>query len=210
MDEYLKFRKYDLITVQIKPANKDPRSESYIPDRASISAVDHLDGWKARHPYVSPLSSQWTMCGILRAQREGRPYPSLAIVRPRTVADLRITRHPGWTPEQAQKLKVNLGQEDLFGEAPKVQLLEAPRFDAKYSYYCEDPTCKGHNQGMLDWELVALQRRLKDRDDDEAMNELHKRFFEQMCLSSRGPLFFVGNQLKHPLAFSVLGVYRSS
>lgn len=209
MDEYLQFRKYDLITVQVKPASKDPRSESYIPDRGTITTLDHLDGWKPRHPYVSPLSSRWTMCGILRAQREGKPFPSLAVVRPQAVVDLKITRHPGWTREQAQKLKVNLGQEDLFGSAPKVQLLEAPRFEAKYFYFCEDLVCKGHNQGLLDWELVALERRLRDRGDQEAMAELRKRFFEQICSPSRGPMFFVGNQLKHPLAFSVLGVYRS-
>lgn len=209
MEEYLRFRKYDLITVQVKPASKDPRSESYLPDRSTITALDHLEGWKARHPYLSPLSSRWTMCGILGAQRDGRPFPSLAVIRPRKVSDLKVTRHPGWTLEQARKLNVNLGQEDLFGSAAKMQLLEAPRFEAKYSYYCDDRVCRGHNQGMLDWELVALERRLKDRDDQEAISELRKRFFEDMCSPSRGPMFFVGNQLKHPLAFSVLGVYRS-
>ncbi len=209
MEEYLRFRKYDLITVQMKPASKDPRSESYVLDRSTIATVDHFEGWKPRHPYLSPLSSQWTMCGILGAQREKRPYPSLAVVTPRKVVDLKITRHPGWSPEQAQKLKVNLGQEDLFGSAPKVQLLEAPRFEAKYSYYCEDSMCKSHNQGLLDWELVALERRLKDRDAETAISELRKRFFTEMCAPDRGPMFFVGNQLKHPLAFSVLGVYRS-
>jgi hypothetical protein len=209
MEEYLQFKKYDLITVRVKPSGKDPRSESYIPDRSTITKVGHLDGWKPRHPYLSPLSSQWTMCGILGAQRESRPYPSLAVIRPREVSDLKVVRHPGWTAEQAEKLKVNLGQEDLFGSAPKVQLLEAPRFEAKYYYYCEDTTCKGHKQGLLDWELVALERRLKHLNDAAAMGELRKRFFEEMCAPARGPMFFVGNQLKYPLAFSVLGVYRS-
>lgn len=209
MEEYLRFRKYDLITVQVKPSGKDPRSESYIPDRSTITTVGHLDGWKARHPYLSPLSSQWTMCGILGAQREARPYPSLAVIKPRKVSDLKVVLHPGWTAEQAEKLRVNLGQEDLFGSAPKVQLLEAPRFEAKYSYYCEDSSCRGHNQGLLDWELVALERRLKQLDDVAAIGELRKRFFKEMCAPDRGPMFFVGNQLKHPLAFSVLGVYRS-
>lgn len=209
MEEYLQFTKYDLIRLQVKPASKDPRSESYIPDRSTIEAVAHLDPWKPRHRYVSPLSSQWTMCGILRAQRARQEFPSLAVIRPREVRDFKLTVHPGWTPEQAQKLKVNLGQEDLFGDAPKVQLLEAPRFEGKYSYLCEDKACKGHVQGLLDWELVALERRLKDRDDVTAMSEIRKRFFTQMCAPDRRPLFFVGNQLKHPLAFSVIGVYRS-
>jgi hypothetical protein len=149
------------------------------------------------------------MCGILRAQREGRDFPSLAAVRPREVRDFKLASHPGWSPEQAQKLKVNLGQEDLFGDAPKVQLLEAPRFEGKYSYLCEDSSCRGHLQGLLDWELVALERRLRDRDDATAMSEIRKKFFTEMCSPARQPLFFVGNQLKHPLAFSVIGVYRS-
>lgn len=209
MEEYLQFTKYDLIRLQVKPATKDPRSESYIPDRSTIEAVAHLDPWKPRHRYVSPLSSQWTMCRILKSQRAGKEFPSLAVIRPREVRDFKLTLHPGWTPEQAQKLKVNLGQEDLFGDAPKVQLLEAPRFEGKYSYLCEDKTCKGHVQGLLDWELVALERRLKDREDATAMFEIRKKFFTEMCSPDRRPLFFVGNQLKHPLAFSVIGVYRS-
>ncbi|MGO4584119.1 hypothetical protein AB4Z38_09580 [Arthrobacter sp. 2RAF6] len=209
MEEYLKFTKYDLITVQVKPAMKDPRSESYIPDRSTIQAIMHLKPWKPRHRYVSPLSSQWTMCGILGAQREGREFPSLAVVRPREVRDFKLTLHQGWTPEQMQKLKVNLGQEDLFGDAPKVELLEAPRFEGKYSYFCEDVNCRGHFQGLLDWELVALERRLKHLDDSTAMSEIRKKFFTEMCAPDRRPLFFVGNQLKHPLAFSVIGVYRS-
>ena len=98
---------------------------------------------------------------------------------------------------------------DLFGSAPKVQLLEAPRFEAKYYYSCEDTACRGHKQGLLDWELVALERRLKHLDDAAAIGELRKKFFEEMCAPDRGPMFFVGNQLKYPLAFSVLGVYRS-
>lgn len=209
MEEYLKFAKYDLIRLQVKPTNKDPRSESYTPDRSTIENIGHLDPWKPRHRYVSPLASDWTMCGILRAQREGQDFPSLAAIRPREVSDFKLKLHPGWTPEQARKLKVNLGQEDLFGAAPKVQLLEAPRFEGKYSYFCEDHSCRGHNQGMLDWELVALERRLRDQDDATAMSEIRQRFFVEMCASERKPLFFVGNQLKHPLAFSVIGVYRS-
>lgn len=209
MEEYLKFSKYDLIRLKVMPAARDPRSESYTPDRSTIENIGHLDPWKPRHRYVSPLASEWTMCGILRAQREGRQYPSLAVVRPRLVRDFKLTLHPGWTPEQAQKLGMNLGQEDLFGEAPKVQLLEAPRFEGKYSYLCEDDTCRGHNQGMLDWEMVALERHLRDRDDKTVMSEMRKRFFDEMCATNRQPLFFVGNQLKHPLAYSVIGVYRS-
>jgi hypothetical protein len=147
--------------------------------------------------------------GILRAQRERKAFPSLAVVQPREVRDFVLTLHPGWNPEQLSKLSVHLGQEDLFGDAPKTQLLEAPRFIGKYSYLCEDRHCNGHNQGMLDWELVALERRLKDSDDAAAMAEIRQRFFTEMCALDRKPLFFVGNQLKHSVTFSVLGVYRS-
>lgn len=210
MEEYLQFRKYDLMTVKVKPASKDPRSESYTPDRSTITTVKHLDTWKRRHPYVAPLSADWTMCGILRAQREHHPYPSLAVVTPREIVGLKITRHLGWSRQQSEKLRVNLGQEDIFGSSPKVRLLEPPRFEAKYAYYCGEPSCRGHNQGLLDWELVAFERRLRDRPDQEVANEIQKRFLTQMCSKDRGPLFFVGNQLKHPLAYSVLGIYRSN
>lgn len=209
MEEYLRFRKYDLIRVKVKPASRDYRSESYTPDRSTIETISHLEPWKPRHKFISPLVGEWTMCGLLRAQRERKPFPSLAVIQPREVRDFVLTDHPGWNAEQINKLNVNLGQVDLFGDAPKTQLLQAPQFIGKYSYFCEDQNCNGHNQGMLDWELVALERRLKDTGNDAAKEEIRKKFFTDMCAADRKPLFFVGNQLKHPVTFSVLGVYRS-
>jgi hypothetical protein len=66
----------------------------------------------------------------------------------------------------------------------------------------------GHRrQGLLDWELVTLQRRLGGLTDSEASQKIRDKFVGMMCASNRDVAFFVGNQAKRVNVFSVLGVY---
>jgi hypothetical protein len=85
--------------------------------------------------------------------------------------------------------------------------LEAPRFRGYYRWRCADRTCKGHRQGIIDWEWVALQRRLRSYADHDAMEALHRRFVDEICRPSNEVAFYVGNQAKRENVFSVLGVY---
>ncbi|BCB87186.1 hypothetical protein [Phytohabitans suffuscus] len=87
------------------------------------------------------------------------------------------------------------------------QPLQAPRFQARYRYRCHERRCGGHEQGLLDWEFVALQRHLAGRSDEEARVLLEARFLTMMFDEGRDPAFYVGNQAKRAHVFSVLGVY---
>lgn len=212
MDVLDRFRKYELLDLQVTPSRDDPRAESYKPDRSSIQHGERLEGWKARHPFVEPLADRWTMCGVLRAARAREPYPTLAVIRPQEVTGLEITNHPGWTADQLARMSGELRQQmDLFDqEATPTVPLEAPRFVVKYAYRCADAACNGHKQSLIDWEVTELVRRHHQGDDDATAAEaVRSRFLDQMASPERGPLFFVGNQLKNPLTYSVLGVYRS-
>jgi hypothetical protein len=146
------------------------------------------------------------MCQLNRAAQKRPDAQSLALVRPRQVDALEITPHPGWTPEQQQRIDAYADQPDLFGSQDRTPL-KAPRLRGSYRYRCHSPGCGGHRQGLLDWEFVALQRRLSDKSDDEVAAELQKRFRDMMCNPSRDVAFYVGNQAKRPHVFSVLGVY---
>lgn len=199
------FKKYEIVAVDAVPARPDPRHESWKPIQGTFIREGHLDRWPQRRPWLDPHVED-SMCRLNRAARERSDAQSLALVRPRQVDALEITPHPGWTPEQQQKIDAYADQPDLFGSQDRTPL-EAPRLRGSYRYRCHDPGCSGHRQGLLDWEFVALQRRLTDRSIDEAAAELRKRFLGMMCDPSRDVAFYVGNQAKRPQVFSVLGAY---
>lgn len=211
MAELERFKKYELVDVRVAPSHDDVRSESYKPDRGSLVHHEVLPPWKKRHPYVQPLADRWTMCEILGALRAKQPYPSLAVVRPRSVEDLVVEPHPGWTPAQQAKIDRAAHQMDLFDTGQRRPTpLEAPRFIARYHYHCMTETCPGHKQSLIDWEASELVRSRHSTDDDAtAIQGLRARFFEQMASPGRGPLFFVGNQARAKAGFTVLGVYRT-
>lgn len=99
-----------------------------------------------------------------------------------------------------------VNQLDLFGSNDRTAL-EAPRFRGKYHWRCSDSLCTGHEQGLLDWEFVALQRHLSGRPDDETKTAVRQRFLDEICGQGKELAFYVGNQAKRHNVFSVLGVY---
>jgi hypothetical protein len=197
------FRKYDVISVDATPARQDARRESWRPRMSTLRIENHLAD-RHRRDWIEPYIGRTTMCD----SNDGATMrsPSLALIRPRPVTDLTINRHPGWTAAQQAKIDKYVNQLDLFGNEDRTPL-EAPRFTGAYHYLCMKSGCRGHHQGILDWEFVALQRRLRDRDDPTAIRQLRAKFLDQMCAPDRDVAFYVGNQAVHPGTFSVLGVY---
>jgi hypothetical protein len=199
------FKKYDIVEVEAVPARQDPRQESWRPRMHTLRVVDHVSSWRQRASWLEP-AVETSMCQLYRESTRPAGGKSLALVRPREVLGLDIKPHPGWTPEQQHKIDQYVLQERLFDERDRTPL-QAPRFLAHYRYRCHEKLCNGHNQGLLDWEFVVLQRRLAHHSDAQAIAELRTKFFDMMCGSARRPAFYVGNQAKHPRIFSVLGVY---
>jgi hypothetical protein len=56
----------------------------------------------------------------------------------------------------------------------------------------------------VDWEVVALWRRIRNRSD---WKERMRLKLEQHLWLGRDTLLFVGNQEQRPIAFLVLGVF---
>ncbi len=207
-----KFRKYDLLSLELAPTPGDPRAESYRPNLGGITAIQHLDTWRARHPYVAPLTDQWTMCGILHRYRAREDFPSLAIIRPYQVKGLRFEDHGGWSETQLSAMRAQAAQGDLLAQASSRSpvILAAPMFRGVLRYTCQDKSCPGHDGSILDWEFTALERRLHGLPVEQIKAELKQRFLTEICAPKREVLFFVGNQKKRQHAFSILGFYRSA
>ncbi len=201
-----KFKKYDIVAVDATPnRTNDFRAESWRPDLDSLTVERHLQHWKRRRPWLDPYID-WTMCDFNRATREDPHARSLGLVRIADVSGLDVERHPGWTGDEQRRIDGYVNQLQLFGDDDRTPL-QAPRFRGSYKWRCAEPTCKGHRQGLIDWEFVALQRRLQNHGDSDAMSALKRRWVDELCSSANEVSFYVGNQAKHPQTFSVLGVY---
>ncbi|MDG4792178.1 hypothetical protein O7626_40970, partial [Micromonospora sp. WMMD1102] len=132
--------------------------------------------------------------------------PSLALIKPARLEDLEVVPHPGWSSSDQQKIDAYVNQFDLLNDRKRTPL-EAPRFKATYRYRCHDSRCRGHQQGVLDWELVTFQRRLRHHTDNDLRRAIIDKFLHELCAPTRDTAFYVGNQAKRVTAFSILGVY---
>jgi hypothetical protein len=198
------FQKYDVVTVRARPARNDPRVESWRPDMTSLRVERHLRPWTPRRPHIDPYIGG-SMCDFLEAVRTNPPAKSLAAIRPAAVEDVETEPHPGWTTDDQAKIEQYVNQLDLLGTERTA--LEAPRLRGWYRYRCMSRRCRGHRQGILDWEFARLQRRLRTLDNAAPSEALRDKFLRQLCASSRDVAFYVGNQAKRQHVFSVLGVY---
>lgn len=205
LDSNHQFAKYQVVHLNARPAPRDPRIESWRPDLTSIQPQEILAPWTPRRSYVDPYIVN-SMCNVLSDVRVHPPARSLAVVRPRTVDDVEVLPHPGWTADEQRKLDAYANQLDLAGSERR-KALEAPTFKGWYRYRCHEEGCQGHRQGILDWEFVALQRNLRDLSPAQAIARLREKFLYNLCGPERDVAFYVGNQAKRPHVFSVVGVY---
>ena len=201
-----RFRKYELVTVDARPARNDQRRESWKPILATLERGAFLKPWQPRRSWIDPYLED-SMCRLHRAARADANSRSLALIRPKDVSGIDIERHPGWSADEQAKIDAYVNQLDLFSTRDRTPL-QAPRFRGFYRYRCYEPGCRGHRQGMIDWEFVAYQRNhLAGADARRAAEALADRFFGDLCAQDRDVAFYVGNQAKRAHVFSVLGVY---
>ena len=95
-----------------------------------------------------------------------------------------------------------LGQDDL--EQQRKALEQIP-YRFQYSYLCSSLECNGHTQSIVDWEIAALYRRV--RDDRDWQDKIRKKWLDEMCGADKETAFIVGNQHQYLEAFLVLGVW---
>lgn len=205
------FKKFDLIDVEVRRESKDTRPESYRPDIDSIKVVRHLDDWKDRQPYMERVA-RTTTCALSAAAAERHDAPSLGMVAVKSVERLKIEPFGEWTEPQKARIAhaANLAPLSLFGDVAKTPAeLKAPRFVARYEYFCMADGCPRHVGQILDWELTALQGRLRREPNASAIAQIERKFHTQMFAPGRQTSFFMGNfeDARKRHSFSVLGVY---
>lgn len=212
MPESVRFKKYDVVEVDVHRSARDDRRESYRPDIQSIEIIGHIDKWKHRHEIVGKVTPTST-CELHRAATADSQAASLGLVPVESVEKLEIAPFAGWSDAQRKRIAdaENLAPLDLFGDGIDTPPeLHAPRFTVRYRYRCSAGGCPTHSGQLLDWELGELQRRhLLNLPEDDARREIETKFLTQKFAPNRQTSFFVGNfgdKVKRG-SFSVLGVY---
>lgn len=89
-------------------------------------------------------------------------------------------------------------------DAPTKPDFEVVPWRFRYRYRCARNTCTSHVQTIVDWEVVALWRRVRHGADWQ--DQMRQRFVDDMW-SGRDSCLFVGNQEERPISFLVLGVF---
>ena len=188
LDPSLQFKKYQLIAVDARRSPDDGRPESFTPDVDTLELgrfVDARGRWGDRRRFIERLAVD-SMCALLRDHKARGT--SLGFFRPKVVESF------GW--------------ETVPGPAG-TRGGDAPSYRFRYVYRCEDPSCPGHSQLIVDWDLQENLRSWTARFGNEqvALEHVRMLWFDQMCAPDRDTHFFAGNVAKLPHSFLILGVF---
>jgi hypothetical protein len=199
-----RFKKYQRIKFKMRKHERDRRPESFRPDEHSFELLETLNsanGWKKRWDWVRPTIGP-SMCELMTLQASERR--SLGCIRPRDVDKLIIEDADA---EWSGSKKGTIDQLALFDNVETK--LERIPFVFKYRYRCESPACKGHNQSIIDWELMELYRKVRQSTDgaDDIKAKIRQKYLDQLCGSDKDTHFFVGNHSLYPVSFMVLGIF---
>jgi hypothetical protein len=200
------FQKYQWIEIGLsnQGAKNDNRRESRKPDLQSIrllgEPISSRDGWRARREIIDrmPLNTRLQLEALYQSDRV-----SLGIIRPTEVLDLKVERSEReWKPQW----QATLNQFSLFGGPPK--RLEKLPYKFSYVFRCEDTGEKPHTAMIEDWELGVLYRKEVERlgDEQAAIANVRKKFFDEMCHPSRDTRFFMGTTFPFN-SWVVIGVF---
>jgi len=196
------FPKYSWISVDAERKSGDPRPESFRPDPASITILNHLDtarNWAARKEVID-LVNETPMCEL---QKLTQQVKSLGLVKVSSIDDFVIVPDSRtWKPEHEALLK----QQNLFDDDLKPIEKVPYRFVCKYK--CTAPDCKGHRQSIIDWEFYELYRRMRNEHKDEkiATAKVKEKFINTIASPDKDLHFFVGTVLKHS-SWLIIGTF---
>lgn len=197
------FQKYQWIELKVTKTS-DGRPESYTPKNDTIKIVSEpigtSNGWRARKEFLFPRRVHCLCC--LKKQRDEKGYPTLGLVRPKTIEALVIKpSSPDWTQRQLAILR----QEDMFERKPPTELEKIP-FNFRYQFSCDHDTCNGHKLFCSDWEMGESYRSWKAKYGDKWESKFRQRYETEM-IKKYDTHFYVGTVAKHPGTWIIVGLF---
>ena len=90
----------------------------------------------------------------------------------------------------------------MLGEKQDLELLPY-RFVLHFS--CDHGLCSGHEFSILDWEIAALYRKTRHREDWKEI--LEDKVMKDICGEKRETYLILGNMAQHRHVFCILGFF---
>ena len=211
LEDDSKFQKYQELKVQAIKPRTDRRPESWTPIEGTIQLGQRIGtdkDWATRRTRVASLNER-TMCDLIERNRSGSGpgTPSLSVVRSTGTPELIITRR-----EQEQIDLWNTRAEAIAARSSLFESSDNKRtvykmcpWRFRYRYQCLDSNCNGHFQTIIDWEAVALWRKINHFDNWQ--ERMHQKFIDTLWAKNRDTVLFVGNMEQHPQSFLILGIF---
>lgn len=202
-DPRQQFSKYEWIEARVRKAQSDPRPESYNVDIDSIRVIGRIKpnkGWEARKAIVSPFMGK-SMCQ-LRIDRNLNQFPTLGIVRPSHIDQLRIEpTNAEWSSDELARMA-----QLRFIENGQTQPLQKIPFTFFYDFTCESPTCKGHRMSCTDWEMSQSYRRWSRKYQGD-WEKAFRITYESGMKEKNDTHFYVGTVHGHPNNWVIVGLW---
>ncbi len=201
-----RFAKYQVITCVVGRPRGDNRPESLHVDQDTIALLDGPmpagdRGWRRRMALLPPPAR--SLEAIQEAQR--RDGTSLGMFRPKEITRLVKRKAKPWSERQRAALlqqRLGLGETEL---AELADLEQIP-WSFAYEFTCNDDRCRGHEIGILDWEIGESYRRWVREYGDRWEEKLRERY--EIELPARDLHFVVGNLAKRRRTFEIIGLVR--
>lgn len=208
LEDSTRFRKYEVIELEVTRPSSDHRPETRKPNLESLTAtgrfLDSSNAWRRRRPFIEPLIAP-SMCAIQRHQHAEKT--SLGIFRPREVKNLLI-KEMDIAAEKKALATSAVAQGSILSpteSAYQQRAIELLPFAFKYHYFCDDQACKGHTQTVVDWEISEFYRQIRHQADWQ--ERMRRKWLDELCGANKDTAFIVGNQFMHPNTFLILGVW---
>lgn len=210
----VQFKKYQVIKVPIAHrGTRDPRPESFSPDNSQIELGDVVTtgrkNWAERKALLGHLVGETTACELFRINQAtpmNQPAPSLGLIKPRDILDVKVKPGQPWTTRQQEKVD-RAAEPTLFEEAAILNKLEPPPLTLHVRYRCMTSDCRGHNQTILDWEVGAAAYNWRRNYPSHEIPQRVLEHWQKMMEPSKDTHFYLGNQHQHRASFSILGVW---
>lgn len=196
-----KFKRFDLVQMQVELPRSDTRPESRHVVEDSIRVIGHAKELtdEARVRLWRPFIAQ--SLKTLQAEYKSR---SFGIIRPDN-GSLRFTvKRIDETDAADQELSASVFQQASLFESPLTPL-QRPEFSFGYRF-----TSGGHPHEMQlhDWEVQAAYLRFRSLYGDDAMGKLRIQY--EQIIPKQHPHFIMGTMHKRPWMFIIIGILRST
>lgn len=204
--ESARYRLYDWIRVPVAPSTQDARPESYKVRPGDIEITGRAGtahGWEERRHVIFRNETWHYECLSDLKRRQKEDGSSLGLVPVGAVDSVELKeRSDDERRRHERKLTRLRSQSDLFSGEQKD--LEFFPWRVRVRWHCERLTgpraCTGHSAQILDWGLGQLGRKAGPNSMKQKMEDLGD-------LQTYDLRFFVGNMVRYPTTFLVVGVW---